>query len=131
MSHSQYPRVPVEQLRHGAVWSVDLEPVPSRRALTSWQEAWDGPKGHREHIVLITAPWSTLIPNTQWAGWWRSRLVVGDLHERSQEAILADFGRLLRQAPPVQRNWRRSLSRGRYGGVYWHLIWGREITTVL
>jgi len=126
-----YPEPPLERLTHGAAWEVVLEAVVTRRAVRSWAEAWRGPPAPRPLLVLVTAPWREWPHNARWAGWWRSRLLVGDLSLRSQDAILTDFRTLLRQTPPVRRNWQQNLSFGRYEGVSYHLTWVRQVTVLV
>ena len=125
-----FPLPPLEKFVHGAVWFAVLDPVDSRGKV-SWDEIWMGPKGSREHLVLISAAWREWPRNDQYAGWWRSRLVVGDLGERKEDEILRDFRRLVLQTPPVQRNWRKDLTHGRYDKAPWHLTWVREVTRVM
>jgi hypothetical protein len=118
-------------MRHGQVWAVVLEPLEQRRAIRSWDEAWRGPPTPRNRLVLVTAPWRAWPENDRWAGWWRSRLVVGDLDERAQEAILADFRQLLLQTPPVMRNWRQNLARGYVDKLQWYLTWVYPLTVLV
>jgi hypothetical protein len=117
-------------MKHGQVWEVVLEPPVSTRTVQSWDEAWRAPLTPRGRFVLITAPDKGWPWNARWAGWWRSRLLVGDPGKRSQEAILTNFYALLRQTPPIRRNWRRDLAKGYVDRIQWHLIWVTPLTVL-
>jgi hypothetical protein len=104
-----------------------LETAEGARVPRSLQEAWEGPPQPQEYLVLLTAPYRDWWkPGKNY--YWRSRLLVGDLQERTADDILLDFRKLLRQTPPVQRNWRNSLDKAGYEGKRWHLVWGAEVT---
>lgn len=123
-----FPVPPLDELRHGAVWLVVLEPFTSKKPVRNWYEALKKPEQPRQHLVLVSDPAK---------GWpkapgffWRSRLVVGDLEKRAQEAILTDFRRLLLQTPPVLRNWRQGLATARYNKKSWHLVWHSQVAVL-
>jgi hypothetical protein len=124
MTRRQYPLPPIEKFRHGAAWRVMLEVSAPNRTKKDWREAWEGAPKPEERLVLITAPWRTWPARDNY--YWRSRLVVGDLFSRAPEDILSDFRTLLRQTPPVQRNWSNNLALGDYNKRTWHLVWLHE-----
>ena len=130
MTSRTFSLPPIEQLHHGAVWFVTLDSVASQ-GKTGWDEVWAEKVGTREHLVLVTASWRGWPANDSRGGWWRSRLVVGDLGLREESEIRQDFRHLLLQTPPVRRNWRKDLACGRYDKKLWHLTWLREVSGVL
>jgi hypothetical protein len=128
-SRRVFPLPPLDELRHGAVWLVVLEPTTSRKPVRSWYEALKKPEQPRQHLIVVSDPAKEWPKASDF--FWRSRLLVGDLEKRSQEAILADFRRLLLQTPPVLRNWRHGLTTGRYDKKTWHLVWHSQVAVLL
>lgn len=118
MVERQYPLPPIHEMRHGSVWQVTLEAPRQMLAAKTLKAAVEGAPRSREHLVLVAG--FDGVPH-------RSRLLVGDLSRRTQEAILCDLQAIMRQHPPVRRNWRRNMLRGAYGGINWHLMWCREV----
>jgi len=110
------------------VWKVVLEASASKKQLKSWDEIWRGPEKNRDILLLLTEPQRDWPKNP--LHYWRSRIVVGDLKRRSVEDIMHDFGTLIRQTPPVLRNWRKALDAADVSKRHWHIVWIEEVARV-
>lgn len=117
-----YPPPPHAEFRHGAVWEVILE--RPRRFRSIQETLSEAAASTPRHLVLVTQPAESWPRATHY--WWRSRIVLGDLLLRSEEEIMHDLKALVRQYPPVLRNWRSNLETARYHKRLWHLVWVRE-----
>lgn len=125
--HERAATVPVDELRHGAVWRVTL--MPRRKRLhTDLATAWETLDDPFDVLVLVTLPYREW-PRSHF-NYYRSRILVGDLRYRLPEEAIDDFKRLLRQTPPVLRNWRKNLDVHRERGRVYQLLWSARVTTL-
>ena len=111
---AKHPEPPIEKMRRGQIWQVAL--LERRRR----QEVLLGEPLQQfiKFLVLIIDPKDHGWPDNKYR-WWHSRLFLGDLQKRDEDAILDDFKRLAQQDPPYINNYCRvkKVYRGDYS--YW------------
>jgi hypothetical protein len=104
----QGPRAPFDHFVDGAVWHVrvdhrDVGPVFGHPVFKP-----------REYLLLVRR--GVKGKGMRWA---RTKLGLGDLQRRMQDAIYADFVTLMRQDPPVPANYLLSLDRDGDDEIHW------------
>jgi len=99
------PRPPLDNFVDGAVWRVVVK--HQEGMVLAFPLVIE-----REYLLLVRAG----IKGKPWA---RTRLAVGDLEHRTRQQIYADFVTLMRQAPPVERNYRLALDNDRGDAIRW------------
>ena len=103
---SKKPKPPVNHFVDGAVWRIRV----GHRALgLIWNNATTEPK---DYLIMVRA-------GIGGRSWSRTRIVVGDLAKRRKEDIYADFITLMRQSPPVVKNYRAGLNNDHGDLIEW------------
>ena len=113
MRRPKYPEPPIERFHHGQVWKI----VRERHFHPHEVRLGEARVRDENYLVMVITP-----TGLEWrskTGWFRTKLVIGDLKRWPEKEIWTDFTKLLYQPRPCRRNYTANLKMNHRDYLFW------------